>query len=376
MTRMTRREFTAAAGASALALAAGAAPRPAAASDDLRGGGRVGQPLGPEEGRILSLASLAPNGHNTQPWAVRVKARDRWTVGVDPERRLPAVDPSDRETVISLGTFLENLVVGARALGREIAMEVLSEKRDAAELYEVRLSPRPAEDGGAVARIEARRTLRKGYRSDPLAAADRDAILAAAGPAAFFPAGTREARWLREAAVESFTFQSWRDDAQRELQKWIRFAPEEVRRRRDGLNPRTMEAGLFARFYMEHFMDASSVMTKGFRERGVEMLAEQARGGAGFLVLWSRDDSVPALLDAGRRWERVALMLRERKLAMAPMSQMLEEERWREKVRAEIGADGSPQAVLRVGAVDALPPPVSPRRPLADFVRIVAGAGR
>jgi hypothetical protein len=370
MTRMTRREFTAAAGASALALAAGAAPRPAAASDDLRGGGRVGQPLGPEEERILALASLAPNGHNTQPWAVRVKARDRWTVGVDPERRLPAVDPSDRETVISLGTFLENLVVGARALGREVAMEVLSERRDAAELYEVRLSPRPAEDGDAVARIEARRTLRKGYRSDPLAAADRDAVLAAAGPAAFFPAGTREARWLREAAVESFTFQSWRDAAQRELQKWIRFAPEEVRRRRDGLNPRTMEAGLFARFYMEHFMDASSVMTKGFRERGVEMLAEQAREGAGFLVLWSRDDSVPALLDAGRRWERVALMLRERKLAMAPMSQMLEEEGWREKVRAETGAGGSPQAVLRVGALDGLPPPVSPRRPLAGFVRI------
>jgi hypothetical protein len=90
------------------------------------------------------------------------------------------VDPTDRETVISLGTFLENLVQGARALGREATVEVLSDRRDAPALYEVRLAPRPAEDGGAVTRIEARRTQRRGFRSDPIAAADRDALLAAA----------------------------------------------------------------------------------------------------------------------------------------------------------------------------------------------------
>lgn len=67
--------------------------------------------------------------------------------------------------------------------------------------------------------------------------------------------------------------------------------PEQVRERRDGMNPRTMEAGFLARFYMEHFMDASTVVTRGFRQRGIDMLAEQARQGAGFLVLWSRDES-------------------------------------------------------------------------------------
>jgi hypothetical protein len=136
------------------------------------------------------------------------------------------------------------------------------------------------------------------------------------------------------------------------------------------MSPRTMEMGLLARFYMEHFMDASTVMTKGYRQRGIDMLAEQARQGAGLLVLWSRDESVPSLLDTGRRWERVALGLRERKLAAHPMSRMLEEERWRPQVAREVGAGGPPQAVLRIGYVDATPPPVSPRRPLSSFVRI------
>jgi nitroreductase len=177
---MKRREFMAVAGLSALALGTGAAPGVARGADAPRGGGTVGPPLGPEEELILSLASLAPNGHNTQPWSVKAAAKDRWIVGVDPARRLPAVDPTDRETVISLGTFLENLVQGARALGREATVEVLSDRRDAPALYEVRLAPRPAEDGGAVTRIEARRTQRRGFRSDPIAAADRDALLAAA----------------------------------------------------------------------------------------------------------------------------------------------------------------------------------------------------
>jgi hypothetical protein len=367
---MTRREFAATAGGAALALAAGAGPRRAAGTEPLRGEGSVGPPLGPEEERILALASLAPNGHNTQPWAVTVKARDRWAVGVDPGRRLPGVDPADREAVLSLGAFLENLVLAARAAGREAAVEVLSERRDAPALFEVRLAPRAPEDGGTVARIESRRTLRNGYRDDPLAAADREALLAAAGAGAFFPAGGREARWLREAAVESFAFQSRRDDAQAELRRWMRFEPDEVRAKRDGLTPRTLELGLFARLYFEHFMDADDVMTKGFRDKGIDMLAEQARRGAGFLVLWSEDESVPALLDAGRRWERVALLLRERRLAMHPMSQVLEEEPWRSRVRGEIGAAGVPQGVLRVGYRDDLPPPVSPRRPPSAFARV------
>jgi hypothetical protein len=49
---------------------------------------------------------------------------------------------------------------------------------------------------------------------------------------------------------------------------------------------------------------------------------------------------------------------------------MLEEERWRPQVAREVGAGGPPQAVLRIGYVDATPPPVSPRRPLSSFVRI------
>ena len=49
--------------------------------------------LKPHEREILSLASLAPSGHNTQPWFVEYIAPYHWIIGNDKTRWLPAVDP-------------------------------------------------------------------------------------------------------------------------------------------------------------------------------------------------------------------------------------------------------------------------------------------
>lgn len=62
---------------------------------------------------ILYYGSLAPSGHNSQPWVVRVLSQNEWIIGVDPDRRLPAVDPGNREVMLSLGAFAENLSIAA-----------------------------------------------------------------------------------------------------------------------------------------------------------------------------------------------------------------------------------------------------------------------
>ena len=48
--------------------------------------------LGEEASAILYYASLAPSGHNAQPWVVKVSPQREWVVGGDPKRRLPAVE--------------------------------------------------------------------------------------------------------------------------------------------------------------------------------------------------------------------------------------------------------------------------------------------
>jgi hypothetical protein len=75
---------------------------------DLKQTNNNNQTLTSDEWEILYLASLAPSGHNTQPWFVRYLAPYHWTIGNDKSKWLPAVDPNQRETILSLGAFLRD----------------------------------------------------------------------------------------------------------------------------------------------------------------------------------------------------------------------------------------------------------------------------
>lgn len=58
-------------------------------------------------------AILAPSGHNTQPWRFRIE--DDWVdLIADRERRLPVVDPHDRELMNSCGATLTLLRTAMR----------------------------------------------------------------------------------------------------------------------------------------------------------------------------------------------------------------------------------------------------------------------
>jgi nitroreductase len=65
---------------------------------------------------IVQYATLAANGHNTQPWKFAIKDN---TIEIHPDysRELTVVDPNHRELWISLGCALENLIIAARASG-------------------------------------------------------------------------------------------------------------------------------------------------------------------------------------------------------------------------------------------------------------------
>lgn len=73
--------------------------------------------LKPDEREILYLASLAPSGHNTQPWFVKYIEPYHWIIGNDKSKWLPAVDPTQRETILSIGAFIQNLEYAANNAG-------------------------------------------------------------------------------------------------------------------------------------------------------------------------------------------------------------------------------------------------------------------
>lgn len=72
---------------------------------------------------LVGWAVLAPNSHNAQPWKFRIDVRTgAIAVCADADYILPASDKICRQTHISIGCALENLLVAAEAYG--LAYEV------------------------------------------------------------------------------------------------------------------------------------------------------------------------------------------------------------------------------------------------------------
>jgi hypothetical protein len=72
---------------------------------------------GPLLRELVRCATLAPNGHNTQPWKFGLSP-GMIAIRPDLSRRTPVVDPDDHHLWVSLGCATENLVLAAGALGK------------------------------------------------------------------------------------------------------------------------------------------------------------------------------------------------------------------------------------------------------------------
>jgi hypothetical protein len=368
--RTDRRTFLAIAGAmlvGAAASSANAAREPDGPGEPLASDPPV-PPLDAPGMRVLHFASLAPNGHNTQPWSVVVHDARHWTIRAVASRRLPAVDPHDRELTLSIGAFTENLVLAAAAEGLEAECAVIEPSAGTNDVLEVHLheaTPRSE----SLAPLALRRTVRKGHedREFPQAVVSR-LCEPLERRFVYVPRATSQARRLAEWTLEANRQQTWRDDAQRELGAWIRFDDRAAREARDGLSTASMEITGIAGWYVRHFMTPEDALTDSFRARTVASVAELVQQGAGWILVLGDGTSRAGLIETARRFQRMGLRARECGVGIHPMTQILEEEPWRSAIAAELGLAESPQFILRAGFVDPYPPPVSLRRPVPAFV--------
>ncbi len=89
------------------------------------------------------------------------------------------------------------------------------------------------------------------------------------------------------------------------------------------------------------------------------------------MIITSEGNAVEDWIDTGRKFERLALMVRERNIAIHPMTQYLEEKPGQKQIADNHEAGVLPQFVLRVGYLSKYPDPVSLRRPVNWFVKRV-----
>jgi hypothetical protein len=320
--------------------------------------------------RILYLASLAPSGHNTQPWRVRLLGPYHWLIGNDPRGWLPVVDPRQRETMLSLGAFAQSLEYAAAHFGYQCRWQVLAATCQAAEVLAVQLERRPGPAYPDLTALLGRRTLRTGFAAVPIQPADVQHLTAGETTHCHFlsPASV-PGTYLTTATLLANQRQTAHDPAQRELAHWVRWEPAAVQRHRDGLTASGMGIAGPAGWLVRHFYDSARVLTPGFRARGLSAVADRLATHGGWLVLTSPDESVPSLLAAGRRLARIWLRAKALNVAVHPMTQVLEEAPGPAGLGQRLGLGAPVQFVLRLGYVESYDAPVSPRRPVEWFVQ-------
>lgn len=241
---MNRRKFIGIAGGTALAVGTTGylfSDKSNLSRDDLKSAENKTDFLKDDEKEILFLASLAPSGHNTQPWFVQYVEPFHWIIGNDKEKWLPAVDPNQRETILSIGAFVQNLEITADNFGYDCDWNLLANTNQDERVLEVKLVRKDSKNSFDIEKIKSRRTIRSNFQSDILKMEDLKFIVGAdAEIFHYLPFQSKESQYLNEQTIEANRLQTYRDPAQKELAEWIRFSSEDGKKK-----PRRVDHGKY-----------------------------------------------------------------------------------------------------------------------------------
>jgi hypothetical protein len=182
------------------------------------------------------------------------------------------------------------------------------------------------------------------------------------------PNTSQESKFIDEQTIVANRLQAYRDPAQQELANWIRFSSQDANKHRDGLTTASMEIDGIPGWVVRNFYSQDNVMKKDFRELSIEKVKQQVSESVGWILITSNGDSLETLLETGRRMQRLFPKVREKTIAIHPMTQILEESSIKQKLSQSIGISDNIQFILRVGYLKTYPEAVTLRRPIDSFI--------
>ncbi len=120
---------------------------------------------------------------------------------------------------------------------------------------------------------------------------------------------------------------------------------------------------------LRNFYKQEDVLKKKFREQGIDKVKKQVSQSAGWLIITSKENTVATLLETGKRFQRMFLKVRDKNIAIHPMTQILEETETKNQSNKSIGINDEIQFILRMGYLKNYPEPVTLRRSVNWFVK-------
>ncbi|MGY1748788.1 Acg family FMN-binding oxidoreductase [Modestobacter sp. SYSU DS0511] len=318
--------------------------------------------------QVVERAVRAPSIHNTQPWSFRAD-RDRLEVRHDPSRALPAVDPTGRQQVLSVGVAVELAVVALAALGVAAEVEVLPDPADPELVAVVRVTGEhepSAADQRAAEAIGQRHTERARFLGQPLPAGLVERLERTLG---------RDGVWLKlidhseeETAVSTLLGEAeeseQRDPAYlAELRAWTRTDPASP----DGVPAAAVPDGeqRTSNMPVRDFGTARPAPAAVPDDDDPPPPVEHPS----VLLLGTVADDRAAWVGAGMALGRLLLELTQAGLVASPLTQALDQSWARARLTRRLDLVGHPQMLLRLGAPSGAAVS-SGRRPVAEVLTL------
>lgn len=294
-----------------------------------------------EDPRVQAIACglLAPSSHNLQPWKVRLDENvTTFTLFVDSERLLPEVDPLSRQIMVSQGTFLENVRIGAEHLGYsphidlfpdgEIDSEGSASSMTSKPVARASLGPGEIKGSPLYEAIFGRVTVRTPYLDRPLTGDQVERLQSLgdeAGVSILIFQDEEDLGEIRDLAIRGVEIESSLAGPMRESGELFRINERQKNRDRDGL---TMDS--------QGMPGALQVLVEGFGTTvplSGEKMAETWRKGEvdridrtpAYAMIITEGNSRTDQVKAGMVYERLQLAGAGLGVSMQPASQVLEE---------------------------------------------------
>jgi nitroreductase len=311
----------------------------------------------PQMRDLIRYATLAPNGHNTQPWRFRI-GKDRIDVLPDHSRRTPVVDPDDHHLFVSLGAAMENLSLAAGAGGQ--TGDIAFEPADGGSMA-FAFGEGPAVDRALFEAIPLRQSTRSEYDGRQLSANDLQKLIGAASvPGVDLVLVTDRPKMdqIGDLVVAGNSAQMADAAYMAELKSWLRFSPRQAMVTGDGLFSGASGNPILPAWLGPPMLD---LVYRASAEN--DKIARQLRSSSGIAVFVSHQADPDHWARAGRASQRFALQATALGLKICFINQPVEVAKLRPALADLVGLPGRrPDLVMRFGYGNALP--YSARRPL------------
>lgn len=313
---------------------------------------------------LVRYAILAPSSHNTQPWKFRL-TENGIAVYADYTRRLPVVDPDNRELLMSVGAAIMNLRIAALHFGFEVRVEYNVSGDSEMPIAFVHLERTGAlkPEGWQLEKLFPVITKRHTNRHPFLMARVPEAVLGRLSEAAdgkevvaVFSTDPNKNAEVAHLVAEAERILQASPEYRKELGEWMR--PNNTQK------PDGMPGAAFGIGNLSSALAPWATKTldlSGVRARHDERLCMEAPA----LGVLCSEDSVPAWLEVGEVLQRVLLTIIREGLQYSFFNMPIELPNARLQLRQLLHLSTWPQLLLRIG-YSVEQPAATPRRPVED----------